>query len=150
MSESRRNIALIYFSRNPLAECRDKQFIPDNDKNVLLAATLINRSKRVAINSGLPLFHFHEGNQQGATFGERLTNAFKHVFDRGFTAAVAVGNDTPELGSIDWSTVCASLQHDRQVVGPSFRGGAYPDRFDQSRFQGNGIPKITLAIEPTL
>ncbi len=88
----------------------------------------------------MPIFHFHEGNQRGKSFGERLANAYAEVFAQGFQSAIAVGNDSPGLANTDWDTVQEKLLEGHCVLGPSLRGGAYligltADGFKKSAFE---------------
>jgi len=121
------NIAIIYFSRSARQESRRKSWLSGalRARNEALASCLITHSAQSLRSSGLPVFHFHEGNQRGDSFGARLANAYADVFAQGYQAVVSVGNDCPDLDRIDWSSVCASLQRGQAVIGPSLRGGAY-------------------------
>ncbi|HMB97676.1 MAG TPA: hypothetical protein VKM36_04290, partial [Balneolaceae bacterium] len=91
MKNDPKNIALLYFSRSPLAESRHKRFVNrDPSKNRQVADLLISQSLKHVENSGLPYFLFNEARQKGDTFGERLTNAFDELFKKGFDGVIAV------------------------------------------------------------
>lgn len=135
-------IALLFFSRNANEESRKKSwFAPANcQDNAAVAHALINQSSDFIKNSGLPVFHFHEGNQRGKNFGERFANAYQDVFDRGFTGVIAIGNDSPEIVNINLQKVSFDLLLGKTVLGASLRGGAYligltRESFDKSEFQ---------------
>ena len=122
------HIALIYFSRTPGAESKHKQWFKKDRSgrvNKALATSLITHSARVVRQPGLPVFHYHEGNQTGSTFGEKITNAFAEVFRQGYQAVIAVGNDSPGLERTDWHCITNWLQEGENVLGPSTNGGAY-------------------------
>lgn len=119
------NTALIFFSRSTSREAAARQRTATRYAERQLTAELERRSYRAALNSGLPVFHFHEGNQQGRTFGERLAHAFAAVFAQGFRSAISVGNDCPDLHHTDWQEVREALNQGQCVLGPDFRGGAY-------------------------
>lgn len=127
MEPGESNIALIYFSRRAYAESRKKSWFPNKayDSNRAIASSLILQTSGRVRESGLPIFHYHEGNQKGATFGERLANAYQDVFNLGYQGAIAIGNDTPEIADIKWAEVSNQLQSGKCVIGPSLRGGAY-------------------------
>ncbi len=121
------NIALIYFSQSAELESRRKRWFRSvhRNRNLSLANSLVLQSSQVVYESGLAVFHYHEGNQKGNSFGERLANAFAEVFELGYQAVVAVGNDIPELYKTDWQFVVRELTDGRCVLGPSSRGGSY-------------------------
>ena len=127
MNHHAANIALIYFSRRADAESRQKAWFRNKARkqNKAIASSLIVQSSRIVKASGLPVFHYHEGNQQGRTFGEKIANAYAEVFGQGYDAVIAVGNDSPELGQIDWQDAISRLQAGECVLGASMRGGAY-------------------------
>lgn len=140
--DSSNNIALLFFSRNAKEESRKKTWFASANRqgNTAVASALINQSSDFLKNSGLPVFHFHEGNQRGKNFGERFANAYQDVFDRGYSGVIAIGNDSPEIVNIDLQKVSLNLLSGKTVLGASIRGGAYligltRESFDKSDFQ---------------
>lgn len=126
MKNDQKHIALLYFSRSPLAESRHKRFVNrDPSKNRKVADLLVSQSLRHVENSGLPYFLFDEARQKGDTFGERLTNAFDELFKKGFDGVIAVGNDCPGLGSVNWELITQMMKQNRPVLGPTPDGGSY-------------------------
>ncbi len=135
-------IALLYFSRNVAEEGRKKAWFSSSIRrgNQLLASALIDHSSDFLKDSGLPVFHSHEGNQRGRTFGERFANAYQDLFDKGYSGVIAIGNDTPEIVKIDLAQVSRDLLSGNPVLGASVRGGAYligltTGTFDKEQFQ---------------
>ncbi|RMF03055.1 MAG: DUF2064 domain-containing protein [Bacteroidetes bacterium] len=128
--------AILFFSNRPMHEGRRKRYWRGrNDRrNTALAQQLSSHTQGVLAKTGLPVFHFHEGNQQGASFGERLSNAYEALFAKGFDTVIAVGNDSPEIGQVDWNQVLEQLTQGRLVIGPSKRGGAYLIGLHKSTF----------------
>ncbi len=120
-------IALIFFSRSAEQEGIAKPWLGNGNKrtNAAIARLLIEKAKANVQQSGLDVFHFDERLQRGEDFGARLSNAFADVFALGYFSAVAVGNDSPELGSLDWKGLQTSLNQGQSVIGPTLRGGAY-------------------------
>lgn len=136
--------AIILFSRTAAAEARSKPFM---GQGRLRATTAITRELTAGTlqalrHTGLDLHWFQEQRQRGNTFGERLTNAFTDIFARGYTAAIAVGNDCPDLSSIDWEAVEELLAGGHCVLGPDFRGGAYLIGLQAQGFDPQGFASL--------
>ena len=134
--------AIIYFSRHAAVEGQHKSWFKNkaSQKNTLLAKVLIDQSFDSIKNLDLPVFHYHEGNQKGNSFGEKLANAYADVFALGFESVISLGNDTPEIARIDWTKIKNELAQGRCVIGASQSGGAYLigltfESFDQISFQ---------------
>ena len=132
-------IALIFFSRSAAAEAASKHWLGNGRRqhNRALAQVLIAQAKRNIQDSQLEIIHCDERMQRGKTFGERLANAFADVFAQGYRAAIAVGNDSPQLGKTDWLAVRTALAQGQTILGPTLRGGAYliglqADHFDEA------------------
>lgn len=135
-----KKIALIFFSRNAKAESKDKQWLNGNDElNRHLASNIIDHASASVRESGFPVFHFHEGNQEGKTFGERFANAYREVFDLGYESVVSVGNDIPDLSNTAWDEVALQLNAGKAVVGKTKRGGAYLIGFSRVQFDYEGF-----------
>ncbi|MEZ5055454.1 MAG: DUF2064 domain-containing protein [Saprospiraceae bacterium] len=142
MMERKPNIAILYFSLSAEAEAYNKSWFSKNrfENNRHLASTLISDTYLSLKKSGLDIFHFHEGNQKGNSFGEKLANAYDDLFKKGFDAVIAVGNDAPELAKTDWNQVVEELEAGNSVLGPTYRQGAYligltKDHFQKDLFQ---------------
>lgn len=144
-------IALIFFSRTEKAETKAKSWVKGHKRtNTQVATSLIFQSSQLIQRSGLPVFHYHEGNQRGKTFGERLANAYQEVFDLGYTAAIAIGNDCPELASINWEHAIEQLYEGNCVLGPSLRGGAYFIGITATAFKKETFSKLSWQTNKTL
>lgn len=64
--------------------------------------------------------------QQGNTPGERLHNAFTHLFNQGYAIVCAIGVDCPTLSKSDITQVFFLLKSGFDaVIGPSHDGGYY-------------------------
>ncbi len=128
--------ALIFFSRKASYEGRMKQFVKNSPiQNQKISAALIARAEKTLQESALPVFHFHQGNQSGNSFGEKLANAYQEIFDLGYDNLIAVGNDSPELAAIDWNEIQNKLDTGKSVLGPNFRGGTYLIALPKSQFR---------------
>lgn len=118
--------AILFFSYSVSREAREKKWYgQDMDKNRLLASALVKRTCHVLNESGLPVYHIHEGLQKGETFAERFNNAFGYVFDMGYDAVIALGNDTPDVNGLPWASIKSALRQDQPVIGPNVSGGIY-------------------------
>jgi rSAM/selenodomain-associated transferase 1 len=65
--------------------------------------------------------------QQGDTLGDRMRNAFRHLFAAGYSTVVMIGSDLPSLPT---SHVAQAFQYLRErpdavVIGPATDGGYY-------------------------
>ena len=63
--------------------------------------------------------------QVGETLGQRMYNAIKDVFQKGYEACVLIGTDIPELKAKDLNHAFFKLQTKDIVFGPSADGGYY-------------------------
>jgi glycosyltransferase A (GT-A) superfamily protein (DUF2064 family) len=141
---SEQSIALLYFSRNADLESQKKAWFSGNAtyKNKQLAKSLIQQSSQAVYQSGFPVYHFHEGNQKGENFGERLANAYQELYEKGFNAVIAVGNDSPEIAGLDWQQIRHDLQTGKNVLGKSCRGGAYLLGITRASFQKDAFQNL--------
>ena len=143
MKNDQKNIALLFFSRSPLAESRHKRFVDrDPSKNRQVADLMVSQSLRHVQNSGLPYFLFDESRQKGNTFGERLTNAFNELFQKGFDGVIAVGNDCPGLGTVNWELITQMMKQNRPVLGPTPDGGSYLIGLTRDSFHKDSFRQI--------
>ena len=123
---SNSSIAILYFSRYAGFEAKEKLwFGRSSQKNKQLSAVLHRQSWKAIQATNLPVFHFHEGNQEGNNFGQRLANAYAELYKKGFEAVIAVGNDCPEIAKLNWHKIKMDLNAGKEVLGKSVRGGAY-------------------------
>lgn len=127
--------AILFFSRKVAQESKFKTFISGNvKKNQAFSEALICRAEKTLSATGLPVFHFHEGNQKGRTFGDRMANAYQEVFDLGYQSVIAVGNDSLDINNVDWIKLENQLSAGKAVLGSTVRGGAYLIGFTKAHF----------------
>lgn len=122
----KRQTAILFFSRDAQSEALNKHFmgVGEHEKNIQIAQLLINDTLLHLQDSGLDIVQINQHQQRGATFGERLKNAFQDVFSLGYEYVIAVGNDTPELRFVEWNSVLTKLKT-QIVLGPTDQGGLY-------------------------
>jgi uncharacterized protein len=80
--------------------------------------------------------------QNGSDLGDRMKNAFKDAFERGFSRAVIIGSDIPDLEISILETAFNSLHANDMVVGPSADGGYYLIGFRNNSF----LPEVFKGI----
>ena len=136
--------AILLFSRRPAAEATHRQWAGGAAprSNEAIARAMLREARRNAGRSGWPVFHVHEGQQVGATFGARLAHAFADLFAKGFTAVVAVGNDAPGIRRVDWTAVGQALATGRSVTGRTTQGGAYLIGLTAGQFARPGFDRL--------
>jgi len=81
--------------------------------------------------------------QEGDTLGERMKNAFRAVFDRGISRAVAIGSDLPGLNAGHLREAFARLRESPAVIGPAPDGGYYLLGLRAEVFPGEVFDDIT-------
>lgn len=80
-------------------------------------------------DTGMTLPDFGTGypviRQSGKDLGERMHNAFSSAFESGYSRAVIIGSDSPDLPSEFIENSFESLKHNEAVIGPVADGGYY-------------------------
>jgi len=66
--------------------------------------------------------------------GERMENAFRQAFTRGFSRVVLIGSDIPDLPSPLINEALAALRMHDAVIGPARDGGYYLIGFRNDTF----------------
>ena len=143
MDKSIKNIYLKYFVRSLVDGLKKRWFGHCDDRNSGLSRSFSAATIQFLERTGFPIHHYHEGNQHGETFGARIANAFEEIFNKGYDAVVAVGNDSPGLQKVDFEQVTHELAVGNCVLGPSLRGGTYLIGLTKSSFrklQFEGLP----------
>ncbi len=91
--------------------------------------------------------------QSAGDLGARLTHAFAQAFQRGYTRAVAIGSDCPDLDAPRLQQAFAALATHDAVIGPALDGGYYliglsrpiPELFQQIDWGTERVLHQTLA-----
>lgn len=87
--------------------------------------------------------------QEGADLGERMYHAFRESFARGYTSAVLMGSDIPDLPGEFLEEALSSLTNHDAVVGPARDGGYYLIGFREDTLTPRvfeGIPWGTATV----
>jgi rSAM/selenodomain-associated transferase 1 len=80
--------------------------------------------------------------QKGVGLGDRMKNAFKETFAKGFTKAVILGSDLPDLQKNILDMAFKALHVNDIVIGPSVDGGYYLIGFRHNSF----LPEVFKGI----
>ncbi len=138
-----KKIAIIFFSLEAKKEARFKKFSNSgNSINENISSSLISETRETLKSTGLPFFHYHQANQIGNTFGEKLANAYQEVFDLGYEFIISIGNDSPEINQLDWTNIAEKLQNGESVIGPNLRGGTYLIGINKSQFYKSSFASL--------
>ncbi|MEM8846531.1 MAG: DUF2064 domain-containing protein [Bacteroidota bacterium] len=124
--------AILLFANSAEKDFAHKNF---SYQAVFLFQDLTHHTLRTIERTRLPFFHFTEEEQQGDTFGERLSHAFESVFALGFTKVISVGNDSPNLMVGHLLEAKAQVSKNRAVIGPTLDGGCYLLGLHRDNFQ---------------
>jgi len=73
-------------------------------------------------------------SQRGACLGERMTNAFRDIFDKGYQSCILTGSDIPELSCEIISDGFKELEDHGTVIGEADDGGYYLIGFKKDMF----------------
>ncbi len=95
-----------------------------------------------ARRTGLPCFHFDENSQTGNTFGERLGNAMKTLYEKGAEHLIVIGNDSPDLCTKTLLDAAHKLSEGNTVLGPSPDGGTYLIGISRLQFRLKAFVKL--------
>lgn len=68
---------------------------------------------------------YHTFLQKGRDLGERMFNAFREMFDKGYNRVIIVGSNIPELTVEPIELSVLLLKENNVVIGPSQGGGYY-------------------------
>ena len=81
--------------------------------------------------------------QQGDDLGQRMKNALSQAFDQGFSRAIVIGSDMPDLPGELIDDAFLSLKTHDAVLGPTFDGGYYLIGFNSGTF----LPEVFEEME---
>jgi rSAM/selenodomain-associated transferase 1 len=92
--------------------------------------------------------------QAGSDLGERMRNAFKQLFEDGYSSVVIIGTDCAELQVSDLNAAYRTLSHSDLVIGPASDGGYYllgmsqyhPELFTQIPWSTDKVLELTLEV----
>jgi|GEM_PF-4794450 len=115
--------AILFFALSPQQEALKKRFFKNNFVAKKTALLLWEYHHHLIVQSGKPFFWYNENNQQGHSFGERIYNALREVFDKGFTKIMVLPADIPAINKQKLSWYLQKLEKTDAVFAPDYRGG---------------------------
>lgn len=148
-----RNNHLIVFVRNPVKGKVKTRLASTlgNEKAFEIYLKLLEHTRKLAIQSNVdcsvfcdetPALNsdwnnlgFYITSQRGDDLGERMTNAFKEVFEEGADSMIIIGSDCPGLTADIIDTVFEKLREFDLVLGPAKDGGYYLLGMNRPYFQ---------------
>lgn len=123
--------AILIFSLSQEAENQQKPFLKRNNAARKLNTLVL----RKVASLGVDYYHFTEKEQQGETFGERMTQAMASVFDKGYDQVLTIGNDSLGLTKKHLRNAITAMDRGEIALGPSYDGGFYLLGLHKSQFQ---------------
>ncbi len=111
-------------------------------ESLSLFQRLQEHTESVASKTGLETVWIADEKQEGPTFGERYTNAFKKLFDLGYDQVISVGNDIPGLTADLILKAAVSLETHGAVLGPSLDGGDYLIALRRENFDAQSFDSL--------
>lgn len=81
--------------------------------------------------------------QRGADIGEKMNDSFLMAFQNGFSRAVLIGSDIPDLGGDIIEKAMEKLTSFDAVIGPCLDGGYYLIGFNRKTFLPRVFKKIS-------
>lgn len=103
---------------------------------------MIGNTSLIIKKTGLDYFIIDSDHQIGNTFGERYSNAFQQVFNKGYDKVISIGNDCPGLTKGLLLNAAQKLSIYDVVVGPARDGGAYLIALTKSVFDEEKFSKL--------
>ena len=134
---------LLIFTRNPeLGKCKTRlaakvgnnaaldiyKFLLDHTVSItknLYATKTVYYSEEIWEKDIWDATIFDKKLQQGSDLGQRMANAFKDGFEKGFERIMIIGSDMYDLNLQDLEEAFLALEKDDFVVGPALDGGYY-------------------------
>lgn len=86
-------------------------------------------------------------SQTGSNLGDRMKNALAKAFNEGFSRAILIGSDLPDLPEALLIEALQSLESHNAVVGPSSDGGYYLIGFSKAYFLPEVFDGISWSTE---
>jgi glycosyltransferase A (GT-A) superfamily protein (DUF2064 family) len=136
---------LFVFSLSATLEAERKPLFGINKKRISqnFFKLLNQKTLELAKNSGVDVVWIDETQQQGTTFAERYSNAFKSLFEQGYEKVISIGNDTPNLTVNHIKKAIKLLSNQHLVFGPSKDGGVYLLGYSKSAFNEKDFKKFS-------
>ncbi len=162
---------LMIFTRNPeLGKVKTRLAKSLGDENALtIYKMLLDKTKEVTQNLSCDkaVFYsvkvrdndiwdntiYHKHSQEGEDLGERMHNAFKKAFEKGYKKVAIIGSDLFDLKASCIDVAFQQLDTNDVVIGPANDGGYYllacknevPEIFKDKNWGSNTVLNDTLS-----
>lgn len=141
--EENKDRLLLIFTRNPkLGKCKTRLAATIGDQGALdIYMILLRHTAKITkgLNCSKEVYYSEEvsendlwdkGNytkqlQEGNDLGERMYNAFKYGFKKGYKKIIIIGSDIYDLNSETIDEAFAEMENADFVIGPAADGGYY-------------------------
>lgn len=135
---------LMVYAISPEIQARKKAVFGSRNykESLLLFEKLHDNTTAEAARSGLRTVWMYDEKQLGTTFGERYSNAFASLFEKGYEHIISIGNDIPHLSSRHILEAEQQLQNSVAVLGPAEDGGDYLIAISRSHFDKESIKNL--------
>lgn len=136
--------AIILFAHLPEFEAKNKSLSGFSSQKATrkISKVLTHHFYHLAKQTQTETFLIDTYHQQGKSFGERISNAFKSVYDKGFEHIICIGNDCPDLNLEELNHAITQTETGKVVLGPTLDGGAYLIGIPKAIFQKEAFEKI--------
>lgn len=131
--------AVLVFSRSQEAESNYKPFLKSSNAATKLNTLILNKVDSL----GVDYYHFTEKEQQGDTFGDRISHAIAEVFEKGYDHVLTVGNDSLGLTKKHLRTAILAMDRGEIALGPSYDGGFYLLGLHKNQFNKEDICSLS-------
>lgn len=163
--------ALIIFIKNPVAgkvKTRLAKDVGDGKALEIYRALLqhtmtitkgLNADKYLYYSDEVDMYDNWDNNlyqkhvQDGATLGDRMSNAFKEVFGKGHKYVAIIGSDCLQISTPLLSYGLSHLYEHNTIIGPTYDGGYYllgmnryiPELFENKQWSTDTVFNDTVA-----
>lgn len=137
-----KSTAILIFAHTEEKESTIKSITNNKKRNVLLWREMNSLVLKTIKQTKLPFYIFNEDNQEGTTFGERLTRATEAVFSIGYEKVIIIGNDCVGLKAAHLKQTTLRLQTVDTVLGRDYNGGVYLIGLSRTSFSANLFKSI--------
>ncbi|WP_299680016.1 DUF2064 domain-containing protein [uncultured Dokdonia sp.] len=138
MKKTNLDTAILVFALSPEAEKVRKPFFALEKLGSLLQKDTLKKVQE----TGFDYYHFDESLQEGATFGERISQAAQTIFNKGYHQLLIIGNDTPSLTSQILKKAALAICDQRGVAGLSKDGGLYLIGLSRKHFDKKSFKEL--------
>jgi glycosyltransferase A (GT-A) superfamily protein (DUF2064 family) len=128
--------AILIFSNHPKLDARLKRLLPEAAlaDNEHLHCYLRKRVLHEAKNTAVDVLPYPREIQRGASFADRMQNAFADAFAQGYTQVLLVGTDAAAMHTEALNLLLVRLTTTASVLAPDRRGGAWAIGLHESAF----------------